>query len=315
MSIFENKRAVALTGVFALGFAGLMAWGFTQNATAEALIKEATANESTLRSITSSALTPKKETRDTLNTHAKTIRSQAAVLKSDLRTYTDTCKNITKDAISKELLFHPDHLKAARNWINKKAGETGTALPAGDGFTFGLDRNYNERNDAANAQTTPFLLYQLNAARTLAGYVVDAGAVSLDRMYCEPVPSEEDGEYTRLHIELSFTAKRGYIPSDADHTSTITRVLNAIVEGNGEIVTRNEEKKEGKYFFNIKGMNVNTNNTYGTVDPYTEPFQTAGSDGSEAESISIAQQKAGHEDETAYVNMIIEAVYFSQNAN
>ena len=62
-------------------------------------------------------------------------------------------------------------------------------------------------------------------------------------------------------------------------------------------------------------MNVNTNNTYGTVDPYTEPFQTAGSDGSEAESISIAQQKAGHEDETAYVNMIIEAVYFSQNAN
>lgn len=313
MNIFENKRAVGLTSVFALAFAGLMAWGFAKKSEADSIIKEATAAEAGLRTITSSALPPKKETRSALNAATKEINAQVKLLNADLAPYVNTCKDISKDALSKEQLFHPEHLRAARNWLNKIASASGTQLPAGDAFTFGLDRNFNERNDAATPETTPFLIYQLNAARTLAGYVAQAGAVSLERMYCEPVPSEEEGDITPIHIELSFTVKRGNIPSDAAHTSAITQVLNAILEGKGEVVSRNEEKKDARFFFIVKGINVNSNNSYGTADPYSEPFQTAGDEG--AQATSIAQQKVGMEDETAYVNLIVEAVYFSQNAN
>ncbi|MBQ4593867.1 MAG: Amuc_1100 family pilus-like protein [Akkermansia sp.] len=311
MNFFENKRAATLTGVFALAFVGLMAWGYTKGSAAEATIKDLTTKENTLRSITASALPPKAETKSTLNKATKNIRSRVNMLTDDLKAYTKTCKVITADAISKELLFHPEHLNAARTWLNKKAN--GCEIPGGDAFTFGLDRNYNERNDAATTDTTPYLLYQLNAARTLAGYVAEAGAVSLDRMYCEPVPSEEEGTYTPLHIELSFTAKRGSIPSDTAHTGTVTKVINSILEGKGDIVLRQEEKEAGAYFFIIKGINVNSNNSYGALDSYSEPFQTAGSDN--AEPVSIAQRKVGLDDETVRVNLIIEAVYFSQNAN
>lgn len=311
MNIFENKRAVALTGVFTLAFAGLIAWGFANKAAAEATIKEATEKNTALTTITGSALPPKAETRALLNKGTKALNERVNMLKSDLKAYTDTCKDITADAISKETLFHPEHLKAARAWLSKKT--SGCEIPAGDAFTFGLDRNYNERNDAATTDTTPFLLYQLNAARTLAGYVAEAGAISLDRMYCEPVPSSEDGTYTPLHIELTFTAKRGDIPSNAAHTSTTTQILNSILDGSGEIVSRQEEKKSAHYFYIIKGINVTSNNSYDPLESYSEPFQTAGSEA--AEPVSIAERKVGMPDETVQVNLVVEAVYFSQNAN
>ena len=313
MNILENKRAAALTGVFALAFAGLVAMGFMKSSEAEAINKEAAAKESALRTITGSSLAPKAETKAALNKATKSLEGRVNTLKNDLKPYTDTCKAITADAISKELLFHPEHLAAARSWLNKKASATGCETPSADAFTFGLDRNYNERNDAATAETTPFLLYQLNAARTLAGYVADAGAVSLDRMYCEPVPSEEDGKYTSLHIELTFTAKRGDIPSDSAHTSTATQIQNAILDGKGEIVLRQEESKNARYLFKIKGFNANSNNTYEPIDSYSEPFQTAGAEN--AEPTSIAKRKVGLADETVQINLIVEAVYFSQNAN
>ncbi len=313
MNFLENKRAAALTGVFALAFVGLMTLGYMKSTEAEAIKKESTANENTLQTITRSALAPKAETKAVLNKATKSLQTRIATLKADLKPYTDTCKAITADAISKELLFHPEHLGAARSWLSKKAAATGCEIPGAEGFTFGLDRNYNERNDAATTETTPFLLYQLNAARTLAGYVADAGAVSLDRMYCEPVPGEEDGKYTSLHIELTFTAKRGNIPSDSAHTSVSTQVQNAILDGKGEIVLRQEESKDARYLFKIKGINANSNNTYEPIDSYSEPFQTAGDD--TAEPTSIAKRKVGTEDETVQINLIVEAIYFSQNAN
>lgn len=313
MNILENKRATALTGVFALAFVGLMAMGYMKSTEADAINKEASTNENALRSATGSALAPNAETKAVLNKATKSLQARAAIIKADLKPYTATCKAITADAISKETLFHPEHLGAARNWLNKKAGATGCEIPGAEGFTFGLDRNYNERNDAATTETTPFLLYQLNAARTLAGYVADAGAVSLDRMYCEPVPGEEDGNYTSLHIELTFTAKRGNIPSDGAHTSVVSQIENAILDGKGEIVLRQEESKDARYLFKIKGINANSNNTYEPIDTYSEPFQTAGE--ANTEPASIAKRKVGQEDETVQVNLIVEAIYFSQNAN
>lgn len=313
MNIFENKRAVALTGVFALAFAGVLVWGFANKSEADAAIVEANAKKTEGKSLASSSLAPNAETRDILNKNAKALEENVNIFKSDLKAYTDTCKAITADAISKETLFHPDHLKAARTWLSKITSQSGCTVPDGEGFTFGLDRNYNERNDAATVDTTPFLLFQLNAARTLAGYVAESGATSLDRMYCEPVPSSEDGVHTSLHIELSFTAQRGEIPLLEDHTSTTTQVINAILEGEGKIVTRQEEKQKGHYFFIIKGINANSNNSYGPIESYTEPFQTAGADG--AAATVVAKRVTGLPDETVHVNLVVEAVYFSQNAN
>lgn len=313
MNIFENKRAVALTGVFALAFAGLLALGFANKSEADAAIAEATAKKTEGKTITASSLAPKAETRDILNKNAKALEENVSIFHNDLKDYTDTCKAITADAISKETLFHPEHLKAARTWLNKITTQTGCSIPDGDAFTFGLDRNYNERNDAATTETTPFLLFQLNAARTLAGYVAEAGAASLDRMYCEPVPSSEDGDYTSLHIELTFTARRGEIPLYEDHTSTTTKIINSILEGKGSIVSRQEEKQKGQYFFIIKGINANSNNSYGPLETYSDPFQTAGTDN--AAPTVVAKRVTGQDDETVQVNLVVEAVYFSQNAN
>ncbi|MBE6420012.1 MAG: hypothetical protein E7031_07755 [Akkermansiaceae bacterium] len=320
MNLFENKRAAALTGVFTLAFAGLMAYGFSVSSTAGDLIKEGEEARKALKSKTEATLPPDKATVAALNSATKSLAEQVTALKKELVPYVKTCKKLTVDSTKNKEVFGPKHLESARSWLDKKSN--GCTRPGGDGFTFGLDRNFNERQDAANEYTTPFLLFQLNAARTLAGYIADSGAVSIDRMYCEPVPTEEDGARTALHIEIGFTAKRGAIPPDAKEFNTpFTKVLNAIQEGNGVIVSREGKIDEGndkapvKYFFVIKGITAVANGNYEDKDEkYEAPAQVAGSESTEITE-TIAKLVVGNPEDTVRYNLVVEAVYFSPSEN
>lgn len=300
MSLFENKRAFTLTTIFAFAFAGCATYGFLQRSALQDTVKKINEADSKMEKIVKSPLPAKAETRELLNKQTTAIQRSLRPLEEDLSVYAKTCKALTEDAIKKETNFKPDFLKKARASFVEMANAAGCRLDDPEGFTFGLDRNYNERNDAATTTTTPYLLYQLAAAKTLAGYVVNAGAVSLDRMYCEAVPNTEaEEETTPLLIELSFTVKRGEIPVGQEYTAPVTQVLNSILEGKGS----NEKEK---FFFIIRGINMMSNNTYGSVDPYSDPFAN------NAEGpTTIADRKVGKPEETIRVNLIVEAVYFS----
>lgn len=300
MSLLENKRAFTLTAIFALAFAGTATFGVIQRGELQDTVKKINEADSKLEKLAKAPLPAKAETKELLNKQAGVIQRALKPLEEDLSVYAKTCKALTEDAIKKETNFKPDDLKKARAAFVEKANAAGCRLDDPEGFTFGLDRNYNERNDAATLTTTPYVLYQLAAAKTLAGYAVDAGAVSIDRMYCETVPTTEaEEETTPLLIELTFTVKRGEIPTEEEYTGAIAKVLNAIVEGKGS----NDKEK---FFFIIRGLNMMSNNTYGPVDTYSDPFTA------EAEGPStIAERKVGNAEETIRVNLIVEAVYFS----
>lgn len=299
MNIFENKRAFALTSVFALAFAGCATYGWMQRGELQDTIKKINEADAKLEKLAKSPLPATAGTKSLLNKQASVLERNTKPLAADLAAYTKTCKNLTEDAINKEAIFKPDDLKKARTAFTEKAAKANCHIDDPDSFTFGLDRNYNERNDAANPKTTPYLLYQLAAAKTLAGYGVGAGAKSLDRMYCEPVPTTEaTGEPTPLIIELSFSFNRGEIPAGEHYTSGITKLLNSILEGKGE----NEKER---FLFSVRGINFQNLNNYGTVDAYSDPF----ADGGDAPK-SIADRKVGKPDETIRVNLIVEAVYF-----
>lgn len=300
MSLLENKRAFTLTTIFALAFAGTATFGVIQRGELQDTVKKINEADTKLEKLAKSPLPAKAETRELLNKQAGAIQRSLKPLEEDLSAYAKTCKALTEDAIKKETNFKPDYLRKARTAFVEMANAAGCRLDDPEGFTFGLDRNYNEKNDAANSTTTPYVLYQLAAAKTLAGYVVNAGAVSLDRMYCEPVPNTEpEDEATPLLIEMSFTVKRGEIPVGQEYTAPLTQVLNSILEGKGS----NDKEK---FFFIIRGINMTSNNVYGTVDTYSDPFADNG-----GAPTSIAERKAGKPEETIRVNLIIEAVYFS----
>lgn len=300
MSLLENKRAFTLTAIFALAFAGCATYGFIQRGALQDTVKDINEADTKLEKLAKSPLPAKAETKELLNKQANVIQRTLKPLEDDMSVYAKTCKALTEDAIKKETNFKPDNLKKARAAFVEKANAAGCRLDDPEGFTFGLDRNYNERNDAATTTTTPYVLYQLAAAKTLAGYAVEAGAVSIDRMYCETVPTTEpDAETTPLLIELTFTVKRGEIPTEEEYTAPITKMLNSIVEGKGS----NDKEK---FFFIIRGINMMSNNTYGPLDTYSDAFAT------EAEGAStIAERKVGQPEETVRVNLIVEAVYFS----
>ena len=317
MNLFENKRAMSLTGVFALAIVGMTAYGFSVCSETNAKIAECEEAQKALKSQTEAVLPPSTKTIAALEAATKSLTAQSAILKKGLTPCINTCKKLVTGSAKNNEIFGPQHLAAARKWLDDKINANGSSAfsrPGGDQFTFGLGRDYNERQDAANRDTTPYLLYQLNAARTLAGYVADSGAISLDRMYCEPVPSEDDGERTSLHIELSFTAKRGAVPTAGDYASPLSKVLNAIKEGKGVVVPREGKAESGEYFFVLKGLNASTiKGTYIDKQEYTPTARVAGSENVEPEQ--IATLLVGDADDEVRFNLVIEAVYFSESAN
>lgn len=333
MSIFENKRAVALTSVFAVGFIGCLAWGFSAKSALDTKLAEITAQEETQRGLQNRELSPTADTISELNSQRKALANKTAVLEKDLATYTATCRELSKGAINKNERFRPAFLETARNWLNKKKGDKAIQIPDGDNFTFGLDKDYNEKEDAANADNTPYVIYQLNAARTLAGYVVDSGAVSLDRMYCEPVPTEkvEEGNVS-MHIELSFTAKRPHTPylqpdklteigkakdeterAKLQNVSALTYVVNEILKGNGDALTTQKLDTAGKYFFIIRGFRISGSNVCEENTPIEPPVANAGEEAKENDA-PVAKRRVGSPEDTVSVDLIIESIYFSQTA-
>ncbi len=312
MNLFENKRAVSLTGVFALAFVGLTAYGFSVCSDTAAKNAETEAAKKTFQSHTQAALPPHSDTVKALKSATKNLKDKSLKnLEADLQPCINTCKTLYNTG-TKEI-FSPQHLASARKWLNDKIKNSNSANALSDtvtdNFTFGFDRDYNQKQDAAQDGQTPYLLFQLNAARTLAGYAVDAGATSIDHMFCEPAATEDEGDRTSMHIELGFTVKRGKVPTEGEFNSALSSLLNAIQEGKGVIVPREGKPQDAEYFFIVKGFDISTDCTYAEKQEY----QPSTSDSGEPEQ--IAALLVGNEEDKIRFNFVIEAVYFSPSAN
>ena len=323
MNFFENKRAVALTGVFALAFIGTVSFTFTKKTELAEKCVKIEANNKQINGLTKAETTPTAESIKPIEEGKKELAALATGLKNEQKVYAKTCQNIVQSASQ----FTPQHIRTARKWLvelseaNQPAGKV-CEIPNKDKFCFGLDNTFENSDLNCNKQYAPHQIFQLNAARTLAGYAVEAGATKIDRMFCETVRTDAVGKeyeenlineselqwpYTPIHIELSFTAPR---PA-ADADSALTKVLNSIVEGKGSIITddANKAKNGQKYLFVIKAVNVVANNNLKRKEALEAPTAVNGENTTPA-AYEVTQQKTGFANDSIRVNLVVEAVYF-----
>lgn len=324
MNFFENKRAVALTGVFALAFAGTLVFAFGKKSELEAAVAKSEAISKQLKSATNSENSPTEDTINRVRQGAETMKGLTASLKKELSAYTKTCEKVTQVADN----FTPKHITTARKALQalceaNKVGDRACELEGNDKFCFGLKDTFEATDFECNNQYAPQQIFQLNAARTLASYAVEAGATRIDRMYCEPTRTKEVGAqydvnlvndsekqwpYLPIHIEMSFTAPR---PADDADAAPLTKVLNSITEGKGSIITTDAEKAINgqKYFFVVKAINVKANNRSEGLENFSAPTAVNGETGAQP-AYSVADQKTGFASDTVRVNLVVEAVYF-----
>lgn len=324
MNFLENKRAVALTGVFAIAFIGTVAFSYSKQGTLKETCAKIESNSKQIKSLISAETTPTPESIKPIEEGRKELAGLANALKKELTAYTNTCVNVVQAAPK----FTPKQIATARKWLVElseasKTGNTPCELEGNEKFCFGLNDTFESSDLICNNQYAPHQIFQLNAARTLAGYAVEAGATKINRMYCEPVRTEAIGKeyeetlindsdlqwpYTPIHIELSFTAPR---PANDADAGALSKVLNSIVEGKGSILTDDLKKiKTGqKYFFIVKAINVVADNKSESKESIQEPTAVNGDNGAPA-TYTVASQKTGFASDTVRVNLVVEAAYF-----
>jgi hypothetical protein len=151
MNLFENKRAMSLTGVFALAFVGMTAYGFSVCSETNAKIAECEEAQKALQSHTQAALPPHSDTVKALKSATKNLQDKSLKnLETALKSCRNTCKTLYNTG-TKEI-FSPQHLASARKWLNDKIKTSANANELNDtvtdNFTFGFNRDYNQKQDA-----------------------------------------------------------------------------------------------------------------------------------------------------------------------
>ncbi len=300
MNISENKRVAIVAAIFGLAFCGIMYQGYTTYSAAEEDNKQleniraefenynasefppTTASLNTLRKAQEKAVSLNKEFSATIDRYASATRAQTQGINTPVDLQNTLNASIT--AMKKEA-----ELKKV-TWANAAA-----------------DLGMKEfKNSAASPKTVPYRAFRLASVKNLAGTIIDAGAVAVDKIYCAPLPEDADTSvrrapaYIPLGIEVSFTAKR----------STLPQVLNALV-------------KDKTFFYLITGVGVESDINLPSISPYKDPVVSDGDlpiEDPEApvgdvpleDESSIARPMTGLDKETVRVHLNLEVLYFNK---
>lgn len=317
MSIFENKRVVALSAVFAVAFAGIAYYGYDRMAAfqqTQAGLKEI---DEGFQDQESAEIPPTVANLQTLRKAHTEIKQQKDAMQAILAKYAAACEG---NGASIRPIEFQNQVLSSIDEMSRKAKELNCniATPAADlGMT-------SYKSAAAREDHVPYLHFQLRAVRRLADIVMEASSPSLEKIYCAPLPDEltenrrkAQPDYFPLGIEIAFQAKRSEVTdgSSLDKMSVLPQVLNRISSDN-------------EFFFLVTGVAVSSNNpNLPPLDPYKNPNEAAGRGDDLSAAVApagaekgapptrrIAVQKAGLSNETVHVHLTVQVLYFNPNA-
>lgn len=315
MNIMENKRVIGLASLFAIAFAGTMYYGFTRSSDASAAADQLKQISEEFESYNSMEIPPSKKNLSAVTHAGKEAKATQTLLSDDFKTYSDFCVG---DGRVMEATEFQNKLKSAIADISSLAADSECTLN-GSAASLGFERF---KNAVPVGSLVPFYAFQMSAAQRVAEHIISAGAPSLDKVYCAPVPFETDEKlydkkfkklpYFPLSMEVSFMARRSEVTDGKtdDKLSVIPRVLNSLAG-------------DRDYFLTVTGIATEGVSTPPGVDAYTAPAEDTASEGSnlgsEEESAPAAAQasrpvavrKTGSPDEFVRVHINLQVLYFN----
>ncbi len=302
MNISENKRVVALTAVFALAFGGIMFYGYGKSQEdAENKAKIAEINDR-FSGYDGQELAPTKRNLKEIKEAFSQVADVNKDLQAELNRYAAYCWGDGKKISAQDF---QNNLRDSINKIKNHAASQGASV-ASPAENLGLA---SFKNAAPVADDVPFRSFQLKAVTRMAEYIIDAGAPSLEKVYCAPLPDEAAESlnpnsrkavpYFPLRFEIAFNASRGALP----------KILNSIMN-------------DKDFFLTITGIAVRGNDNLPGMDPYSAPAEiaAAGVDlGAETPAAAetaagyrtVAVRKTGAPDEKVRVHMTMQVLYFT----
>lgn len=303
MNISENKRVFALSAVFALAFGGVMFYGYGKSQeNAENRAKIAEINDR-FAGYDGQTLAPTRQNLNSIKDAYSQVSSVNKDLQAELNRYAAFCWGDGKKISAQDF---QSELRDSINKVKSLAGSQGSRV-AGPAENLGLA---SFKNAAPVEQDVPFRSFQLKAVTRVAENILAAGAPSLEKIYCAPLPdaaaeaanpsSRKALPYFPLRFEVAFEASRGVLP----------KVLNSIME-------------DKDFFLTITGISVLGNESLPGIDAYSAPAEiaSAGEDlgGESSESAqnaaegfrTVAVRKTGNPDEKVRVHMTMQVLYFT----
>ena len=303
MNISENKRVVALSAVFALAFGGIMFYGYGKS-------QEIAANKEKIAEINdrfagydNQELAPTSQNLKEIKNAFSQVSGVNKDLQAELNRYASYCWCDGKKISPQD--FQND-LRDSINKIKNLAATQGSRV-AGPAENLGLA---SFKNAAPMEVDVPFRSFQLKAVTRMAEYIVGAGAPSLEKVYCAPLPAEAAESlnvnsrkavpYFPLRFEVAFEANRGDLP----------KVLNSVMN-------------DKDFFLTITGIAVRGGDNLPMIDPYTAPAEIAaagqdvgvdastGDGGATSGYRTVAVRKTGGADERIRVHMTMQVLYFT----
>lgn len=303
MNISENKRVVALSAVFALAFGGIMFYGYGKSqelAESKAVIAEI---NDRFAGYDGQELSPTKKNLKAIKDAFSQVSGVNKDLQAELNRYASYCWGDGKKISAQDF---QNELRDAINKIKSQASAQ-SARVAGPAENLGLA---SFKNAAPVADDVPFRSFQLKAVTRVAETIIAAGASSLEKVYCAPLPEEaaeslnansrKAQPYFPLRFEVAFDATRGVLP----------KVVNGIVG-------------DKDFFLTITGLAVRGGETLPGIDAYAAPAEiaAAGEDlGAEPSQTAenaqsgfrtVAVRKTGAPDEKVRVHMTMQVLYFT----
>ena len=303
MNISENKRVVALSAVFALAFGGVMFYGYGKS-------QEAAENRARIAEINDrfagydgQEVAPTKQNLKSLKDAFSQVSGVNKDLQAELNRYAAFCWGDGKKISAQDF---QNELRDSINKVKSLADSQGGRV-AGPAENLGLA---SFKNAAPVANDVPFRSFQLKAVTRVAENIISAGAPSLEKIYCAPLPeaaaesmnpnSRKAQPYFPLRFEVAFDATRGVLP----------QVINSIMT-------------DKDFFLTITGISVRGNENLPGIDAYSAPAEiaAAGDDiGGESNSTveaaaegfrTVAVRKTGAPDEKVRVHMTMQVLYFT----
>ena len=312
MNILENKRVVLLSAVFALGFAGLTYMGYSSSQKFAATDAELKKIGEKFQDYNQAELPPTAANRKAIVAACKDVDKISADMQAEMDKYAAFCYGDGK--VLSPVDFQ-NQVRAAIAEIQNEANDKGCTLSA-PAMDLGMA---SFKNAAATEAEVPYRSFQLKAVRRVADAIINAGAPSLDKIYCAPLPEDatnarkgKGAAYFPLSFQVAFTAKRG-VETDGqtdELLSVLPRVMNALTS-------------DKDFFLIVTGAAVSSDASLPARDAYQEPAAPVaqgddlGAEEGEAKAAEapearvIAVRKTGGADETVRVHLNLQVLYFN----
>ncbi len=293
MNISENKRVLALSVAFLAAFGGIAWYGYSRTCDFNKAQAELTEIEGAFEGYGSADFAPTSASLKSLREAFDKVSKVNKDLQADMEKYALTCYGDGK--VVKPGDFQ-NEVRQAIARVAALAANSGTSIsnPAAD---LGMAQF---KNALAMEKDIVYRSFQLKAVERVASIILESGAPVLDKVYCTPLPEDDDREDATfpLGFEMAFNAKRGQLPG----------IINKIVG-------------ERNYFLTITGISVVNQSTLPGIDAYN-PGAAAPATGDDlsgeaaepapvTESKPIATRKTGDSNETVRVHLIMQVRFFN----